>query len=511
MAYSYCINNTGTKSDSQLLKLLQKNFTMILESKQQGIHHYFDTFDGRLYRQGYHLYLFNQYIYLYQYTNNEIEEKEEYQISFSETLLLKDGTILGMIKRIIDFRALLFFATIMINKRSFRILNKADKTIVRIQIEQSKIKDKTRYKNLRSYFEIKPLKGYANQVSGILKKLPPADRADCKDDLLKRGLSELGRTPIDYSSKLSIKLTNRMSAGEATKQIYLHLLAIIRINENGIIKDIDTEFLHDFRVAIRRTRSGLGQIKGILDENVVNIAKEHFSFLGRSTNRLRDIDVYLLREQKYKSMIPEELTQYLIPFFDALKAQRKTEHQRLIKILKSVKYEQMLSDWELFLKSEDIRNQRKMGSARDLARKAIQKRNKKLLNFGQKILLAESDEILHKLRIEGKKLRYLLEFFYSLFSAEKIQYLIRKLKQLQDNLGDLNDLHIQQERLIDSVKEITVATRSKKNTVLTYGILIGKLNENQLILKKEFAKLFSNYAAPEVQKIYDEIFYVDRR
>jgi CHAD domain-containing protein len=511
MAYTYIIKNTSAQHADQLLNRLKTNFTLIRESRQQGTYHYFDTFDWRLYRQGYHLYLFNQILYLYQFSKGIFEEKEDFRSPFTETLILKDGNILRKISRIIDVRVLLCMASIRIMNQSFRILNKDDKTIVRIQLEQSKIKDKTRYKYLSSFLEIKPIRGYAHQVPGILKKLPSGDLIACKDDLLKRGLATLDRIPIDYSSKIDIRLTKRMSAFDATKQIYIYLLEIIRKNENGIVKDLDTEFLHDFRVAIRRTRSALGQIKGILDENVVIKVKEYFSYLGKSTNKLRDIDVYLLREQQYKLMVPVELKQYLKPFFKALAEQRKIEHQSLIKLIKSAKYKRMLSEWESYLNSKEVRNHQKSGSVRELAGNVIIKRNKKVLDFGQKIILTGSDDLLHQLRIEGKKLRYLLEFFQSLYPLEKIQFLIKKLKLLQDNLGELNDLVIQQRRLIDSAREISPATRGEKNTVLTLGILIGKLNEKQLIIKREFSKLFSNYADSEVQTIYDDLFQLHRR
>jgi len=511
MAHSYLFKKTSTAGSHNLLQTIQTHFNVVPESKHQGTYHYFDTFDWRLYRQGYHLYVFNQYLYLYHFIKKNIEEAEKYSNLSTGIFSVPDGIIKSKIAPIINIRALLSVATLRTTNQSFRILNKDDKTVVRIKLEQSKIKEKSRYKNFQSYLEIQPLRGYANQVSRILNKLPVEDLSVCKDDILLRGLKALEEKPADYSSRVTIKLTNRMTALDATKQIYLYLLNIIRKNENGIIKDLDTEFLHDFRVSIRRTRSALGQIKGILDENVMLKAKENFSYLGRSTNNLRDIDVYLLREQQYKMMLPSNFRQYLNPFFNDLKEQRKSEHQSLVKMLKSAKYKRILSDWETYLNSKDSRNQQNAKSVRELAKGVISKRNNKVLKFGQKILVTGSDELLHQLRIEGKKLRYLLEFFSSLFSQDKIQALIKKLKLLQDNLGDYNDLVIQQERLNDSVREMTTRTKNGKITVLAFGILIGKLNEKQRMIKKEFAQSFSHYAAPEVQKIYDDLFQNQER
>jgi CHAD domain-containing protein len=495
MTYSYTVKKSEANSETQILNSLRQNFTLIKELKQQGLCHYFDTFDWRLFRQDYHLYLFNHYLYLYQHSKKKLEVKENYHDVLPENFILLEGTIHNIIKPIIEVRALLCKATFRKSNQIFRVLNRDEKTIARIQLENAKIKERTKYKILDTCYEIQSLRGYANQIPGIIKKLSPGELSICKDDLLKRGLVKIGKIPADYSSKININLTNQMSALDATKQIYIYLLDIIRRNENGIINDIDIEFLHDFRVSIRRTRSALGQIKGVLDENKVLRAKENFAFLGRSTNKLRDIDVYLLREKKYKLMLPLELRQYLNPFFENLQEQRRTEQQSLVATLKSAKYKQILSDWGAYLLSKDIGNQR----------------NKKVLKFGQQILTTGSDELLHQLRIEGKKLRYLLEFFNSLFVQDKIYYLIEKLKILQENLGEFNDLIVQQERLIDSAREITPRSRTGKNAVLALGILIGKLNEKQQVIKKEFAKSFSGYADPKVQKIFDELFHVQER
>ena len=89
MAHSYSIKNTNDKSDIQLLNHLRKNFTTLRESKEQGIYHYFDTFDWRLYQRGYHLYLLNQMLYLYQFTKKKIEIEEDYHSPFTDILLVK--------------------------------------------------------------------------------------------------------------------------------------------------------------------------------------------------------------------------------------------------------------------------------------------------------------------------------------------------------------------------------------------------------------------------------------
>ncbi len=313
-----------------------------------------------------------------------------------------------------------------------------------------------------------------------------------------------------YSSKINIPLESQLPAGQALRKIYRYLLQIMKKNENGIINDFDTEFLHDFRVSVRRTRSALGQIKNILDKNIVQKAKRDFSYLGQSTNLLRDIDVFLLKEDQYKKMLPENRRDYLNPFFEDLKCKRKCEIALVIKILKSVRYKRIIGEWEFYLNTKI--------NAKDLtatekkpiiiiARNVIYQRNQKVLEFGKNILVTPSDELLHRLRIAGKKLRYLLEFFNSLFPQAQMQILIKKLKKLQDNLGDYHDLAVHQEMLKKFAEQLTIKESGEKDTIFTIGILTRKLNEKQKLVKKDFFETFRIYSAPEIQKIFHALFY----
>jgi CHAD domain-containing protein len=511
MAHSYILNKKNIQNGTQFLNFLQKKLSLIKDASQNGLCYYFDTFDWRLYHRGYYLYLFNNYLYFYQYMKRKVELKQEFSLPNLKNFKSQDGVVLKKVNPIIGVRALMCKATFRLTQRSFKILNKDEKTIAMLEFEQSKIKDVTKYKILPSYIEIQALRGYADQIPEILKEISEANIFSCKENLLERGLKEIGKKPADYSSKISIKLTKSMSAVGATKQIYLHLLSIIEGNVLGIVNDIDIEFLHDFRVAIRRTRSALGQLKGILDDNKVLKAQKDFSYLGKSTNKLRDLDVYLLRENQYKLMLPLELRKYLEPFFRELNEQRKAKHLSLVKLLKTTKYQRIISDWKNYVNSLNVRDKENVISAKNMAQTVIAKRNRKVLKFGRQVIVTGSDDLLHQLRIEGKKLRYLLEFFSSLFKQEKMHYLIEKLKLLQDNLGEYNDLAIQQERLFDAAIEIIPRNRTDKNSVLALGILIGKLNEKQQVNKNQFAKIFSMYADTEVQNVFNELFQIQER
>ncbi|RMH19263.1 MAG: CHAD domain-containing protein, partial [Acidobacteria bacterium] len=70
----------------------------------------------------------------------------------------------------------------------------------------------------------------------------------------------------------------------------------------------------------------------------------------------------------------------------------------------------------------------------------LEHRRRKLLRHAA---AAAAPRHLHRLRISGKKLRYLLEAFAPLLDRRRLTPLRRRLKAVQDDLGRWHDLEIQ--------------------------------------------------------------------
>lgn len=118
--------------------------------------------------------------------------------------------------------------------------------------------------------------------------------------------------------------------------------------------------------------------------------------------------------------------------------------------------------------------------------------------------------MVHKLRIECKKLRYLLEFYSSLFKFGLIPALIRQLKILQDYLGEFNDYSVQQAALHDYINKMTFKDEKNKQIIAAIGFLIGKLNERQIEVRKDFTKTFHKFSGPETSNIFKQIKMADK-
>jgi CHAD domain-containing protein len=208
-------------------------------------------------------------------------------------------------------------------------------------------------------------------------------------------------------------------------------------------------------------------------------------------------------------MLPAALRDDIVPLFDHLRQKRSKVLQKFIRGLKTKKYAKILQDWEAFLnqpRQDDGAAPNAELRIIDLACKRIYKKYRSVVKAGNLILENAEDEMLHALRIHCKKLRYLMEFFSSLFSRKKINVLIEQLKKLQDNLGDFNDLCVQEEYLLNITKELPATHRQLKKTLVAIGSLVGTLGRERQMVKDAFAETFTDFASPGNKELFQELF-----
>jgi CHAD domain-containing protein len=226
------------------------------------------------------------------------------------------------------------------------------------------------------------------------------------------------------------------------------------------------------------------------------------------------LDVYLLKEDAYKAMLPPVLRDDIDPLFDYLHKNRSKALKQVIGDLKSKKYTQIMHNWEAFL-DEPVPDQPPASNADlpviNLARKRIYKQYRRIVKDGNQILENTQDEMLHALRIECKKLRYLMEFFSSLFPRKKIGILIAQLKRLQDNLGDFNDLCVQEEYLLNITEELPATNPKSKKALVAVGSLIRTLDRKKQTTKDAFAKTFTNFASTPNSRSFRELFAIKQK
>jgi len=471
----------------------------------------FDTFDWRLLKNSISLVQTGNIHNFISLENNEIlyqyisKSKRGLQFLWE----FPDAEFITTFKKIIDIRALIFQFTLNKQIESFKLLNNDEKIVAYLQfnkvtLTQNEIKKKVYFmiiNEVRGYYSDK------EKVSELLKEII-LESYNSKQ-LFLQFLYELNIFPEQLSSKYNLHLKPAYKTHEAVSYILKYLLQTIKKNEDGLIKDIDTEFLHDFRVAARRSRTLLSQVKNVFADREIENFKTQLKSITKQTNRLRDLDVYLLNQNYYYSLIPDYLRRNLNLMFSDLKKERKREHKKVADWLKNVEYKKFLVEWNEFLNCLSVKKEFGLNGklpVKQVAIKNISKKYKSILKLGNSITDATPDEQIHILRIECKKLRYLLEFFSSLFNAEKVQIFIKQLKKLQDNLGKFNDLHMQQIDVQNYINKKTGLKSYSTEVFVTLGALINALHIEQKRERKAFLNIFSEFANKKNRKLFKNLF-----
>ncbi|MDE0299243.1 MAG: CHAD domain-containing protein [Candidatus Poribacteria bacterium] len=468
----------------------------------------YDTFDWRLFEKSLLLYGAENELILHSLSDYKIVRRTKVDSLPGFAWEFPDGDLKSLLAPILEMRRLLKLTEFRSLFTIYRILNKEQKTVVKLFYEE--ICRVAQEQTLCVHLHVEPVRGYPRYYRKTVDRLEKMGFVQINPKTMYFDvLKESDKTPGEYSSKLRLQLEPNMRSDEATKIILRSLLRTMKANENYIIEDLDTEFLHDFRVAIRRTRIVLGQIKRVFPADTTKKFQRDFAILGKLSNELRDLDVCLLKENPYKKMVPESLREEINPLFLFLNDKRSKVLEDFKNSLCSAEYSKAVRKWEDFL-NEPLAESPTAPNATvpisELARKRIHKRYTEILKTGAQPSETANDHRLHALRIECKKLRYLMEFFFSLFPRRKISRLIKELKSLQDNLGDFNDLCIQRAYLRKTVDELPISGHQAKKTTLAIGSLIGRLEEQTQTAKGSFSEIFTRFASPTNRGLYHELF-----
>jgi CHAD domain-containing protein len=224
-------------------------------------------------------------------------------------------------------------------------------------------------------------------------------------------------------------------------------------HEQGTILGEDIEELHDMRVAVRRMRVAFEIFRDAFEPKVTKRHRKGLRATGRALGRVRDLDVFIEKANRYLETLPEEQRQGLSPLFHAWEEQRQTARQRMLTFLEGKRYRSFLEEFNIFVNTpgagakEGGQDYHVPSIVRHVAPVMIYNRLSAVRAYEQ-ILDTARIEQLHELRIEFKRLRYTLEFFREVLGSEA-KPIIEEIKVVQDHLGDLNDAEVACQILAD--------------------------------------------------------------
>jgi inorganic triphosphatase YgiF len=249
-----------------------------------------------------------------------------------------------------------------------------------------------------------------------------------------------------HGSKIILRHDHSIEA--AFQAIGRSVLRHIAANEPAV-RAGDPEGVHQMRVGVRRLRAAIAVFSELLDCNQTEQIKRDLKWLAGKLAPVRDLDVFLKgRVALFEGSDPStaglpELKSELIYRRDiaaeAAKAAIATARYRLL-VLDILEW---VEDGKWLKRSHAQGNRKIRSFAAELFERRTRKVRKKARRAGEVDAHAR-----HRLRIAIKKLRYALYFFETLYSrdgsAKALSRYKKHLKDLQDNLGALNDITVHQ-------------------------------------------------------------------
>ncbi len=238
------------------------------------------------------------------------------------------------LQKLIGLRAILPVATLRLLETDFSLRDSDQKIVVKGHLTQSMGGDQP-----TCYCTLRALRGYSKFHTRAAQILEPLIKAKIKDFGLKCLLEAQDLEVFKSKQGNSVLLlTATMQAEPAVRSIALAMLDRAERHVRGVIADTDTEFLHQFRVNVRKLRSLISLLKKALPTTLIDTLKPKLSLIAGKTNKLRDLDVLILAHVSYRTMLPANFESGLNKLYGLIEKQRKQEKNKVARYLSSKDY-----------------------------------------------------------------------------------------------------------------------------------------------------------------------------
>ncbi|THD74241.1 MAG: CHAD domain-containing protein [Phenylobacterium sp.] len=275
--------------------------------------------------------------------------------------------------------------------------------------------------------------GFARELS---KSAPLYLSFDTKS---ARGQALVAGQAVEARRKEKVKLAQDVSVAEAFQANARNALAHIATNAAVLREAATPAAVHQLRVAARRLRSNLATFKPAVEDAAFAQVKAELKWLAKAFDEARNLDVYadevLARAGKL-----EAPPAGLAALGEAVATARAAAHVAACETAACERFRLLLIDATAWVETGHwLAGEAGREPARDFAAHALAGRRRKLLKRGHR-LERRDDQARHEARIKAKKLRYAAEGLASLFPEKEVDRFVGRLKDLQDALGELNDL-----------------------------------------------------------------------
>jgi CHAD domain-containing protein len=274
--------------------------------------------------------------------------------------------------------------------------------------------------------------------------------------------------------------------------------------EPNVRTQLDPEHVHQMRVATRRMRASLRAFKKVLPVEARKNVSSELKWLAQALGNVRDLDVQYENVQKYRTHVSGEDAASLIDYQNHLVDAWQQARAELFNQLAGDRYRELVDSLKNFLRQGPpgvVRDGEDVLSIGAAARQLMGKQRTTLLRRGRAIDPDSPDDDRHALRIECKRLRYLLEFFRPVYGKPLNRY-VKRLKKLQNVLGELQDARVAVQQLREYAERVKAefddgaAQRSDANVRRQLSVLneLIETEQNRAASRRaEFQKVWNRF------------------
>jgi CHAD domain-containing protein len=413
---------------------------------------------------------------------------------------LTPGPVQDVVGGPAGIRALLPYARSRAVGYTFSLLNQDAKTVARLTWWTGTV-PASPHVVLPSRLVIRELRGYQKDAATAARLLTAGasfTRAD------RTWLDDLRATPgLGPSVSRRFGMRPDQAADLAVADALLGYLADLEATVDGVVDDLDTEFLHDLRVAVRRTRSVLKLLGDVLPDGLSERMAPEFGWLGRVTTPTRDLDVYLLGVDDMAATFASPAD--LAPFAAHVRHRRAAARRALVRSLRSKRFADLCSTWRADLGDVVSAGVHRPDTAVDLADQRLHRTFQKVHRRARAIDDQSPAEQVHALRKSCKEMRYLLEVFKPLCRPRAYQQVIADFKALQNVLGEFQDGEVQAAALRVFAQEMIDAGDVPASAILAMGELSGRFDARQRAARAQLSARHSDYLGGRARRHVDRL------
>ncbi len=298
------------------------------------------------------------------------------------------------------------------------------------------------------------------------------------------------------SDKYTVRRGDRLDL--AVRKIIIYQLQRFHEQLPGIAGDIDTEFVHQARVATRRMRSCLRLFRHSLPPSTGEFLASELQWLGGLLGAVRDLDVFLLNLSQFQQQIGRFPGRQKKFFEDWIAGHRQGPLATLNEALSSPRYKSFERRLDRFLNGPlplHPRAQLALKQVHEVAPALITELFEAVMAQGHAVLADPKIKQFHRLRIQMKKLRYACEFMSPAYDGA-LDPFIERTVEIQDCLGEIQDT-VFTRNFIDNLFNNWKRKIVSPTLLFVLGELYQLQEEIAANRRHQFGKIWERFAAPE--------------